>query len=141
MTVPKDTNNSNGNTKAFGGVLAIIAIIAGIYAMVEPMNQRIDFLERQLNSAAEKMTRDDERERIDMATISVMSERFAEVETQFDDMERRILDCEHWLIWWQRTVPYLNATQNEKIYRLEEEIFGDTECIKIPDGPQYEGKI
>jgi len=57
-------NNGEG-MKAFGGVVAIVAVVAGIYAMVEPMNQRIDYLSAELDSIRDKMTADEMRERED----------------------------------------------------------------------------
>jgi retron-type reverse transcriptase len=50
--------NENSTPKALGGVFAIVALIAGIYAMVEPMNQRIDFLTNELNKVNNRMIND-----------------------------------------------------------------------------------
>ena len=124
------SNNGNGSTKAFAGVIGLMLVIAGVYAMIEPMNQRIDFLERQItslkNSHANKEDEHSITHRDFVATLSSTTERFAEVETQFDDIERRIQNYENWQQWWQRNVPYINATQNEKIYRLEQTVFNSS---------------
>ena len=41
----------NGGTKAFAGVVVVLAVIAGVYAMVEPMSQRIDVQNDQLGES------------------------------------------------------------------------------------------
>jgi hypothetical protein len=40
--------NNSGSKTAFIVLAALLSIITGVYAMVEPMGQRIDFLERSL---------------------------------------------------------------------------------------------
>ena len=76
--------NSNGG-KILGSLLGILAVIAGVYAMVAPMNQRIDFMERTIESQAREAER-----HTDLglhpgagAQLSAISERLKEVETQF----------------------------------------------------------
>jgi len=78
MVIP----TGNG-AKAFGGVLALVAIIAGVYAMVEPMGQRIDFLNTQLGRLERRINQDEFALQTDRSLIASMSERFKEVETQF----------------------------------------------------------
>lgn len=54
-----------------------------MYAMVEPMSQRIDFLERQL-AARDSATRAQILTATEtIASLAAISERFKEVETQF----------------------------------------------------------
>ena len=78
---------SNGSaTKAFGGVFAILALIAGVYAMIEPQGQRMDFLERQIVDMRTEMHKDDAREQQDQSQLSSIEERFKEVETQFEGL-------------------------------------------------------
>lgn len=73
--------NANG-AKAIGGLLALVAVIAGVYAMVEPMGQRLDFirdhvkLHDTLHAHSGAVA--------DLAKITV---QFTEVETQFHAME------------------------------------------------------
>jgi len=121
--IPQEKNGSN-NTRAFGGVVALVAIIAGVYAMIEPMTQRIDFMERHLDVMSERMDTDDQREREDNSRVSIMGQKFTEVETQFSDMERRIVDLEQWQTRWNENMPCKNAKQDEKIFRLEQIMFG-----------------
>lgn len=79
--------NSNG-MKAFSAVIAVVAVIAGVYAMTEPMGQRIDFLERQLAGQTAAMAIDDVREQQNRDRTTSMLERFKEVETQFVGLRR-----------------------------------------------------
>lgn len=101
------TRNGNGSLVAIVAVTGLLGIVAGVYAMVQPMNQRIDHLTQYVERSENRVTRtvfehtslhshpDAARE---MAQIS---ERFKEVETQFRglrelmtvriaEMERRI---------------------------------------------------
>ena len=48
--------NGSSSTRAFGGVVAIVAVIAGVYAMVNPMNLRISSLENHNMSIEKKIS-------------------------------------------------------------------------------------
>lgn len=82
-------SNNNDGAKAFGGVVALIAVIAGVYAMVEPMAQRIDFLERQLAEATTKLEASDTRGCDITAAVSTLKEKFLAVEAQFGALRDR----------------------------------------------------
>ncbi len=80
---------NNGATAAVGAVLGLLALIAGVYAMVQPMNQRIDFVDQQMEKLEIRLVKSLERH-IETAShpqaardLATMSERFKEVETQF----------------------------------------------------------
>jgi len=107
----------NGNAKAFGGVVAIVAVVAGVYAMVEPMNQKIDFLNAQIVCMREEMTEDNNRERDN-------ARQFAQLGTQFIEIETRVADVEKWRTWWNREKLTTQAIQGEKIKTLERAIAG-----------------
>ena len=115
--------NSSG-MKAFGAVTVVVAVIAGVYAMTEPMGQRLDFLQAELPSVRAAMALDDAREIGDTERRGALVEKFTEVETQFKGMERRLVSVEEWRIWWNRlqimTLAGGNATQDEKIAHLEQ---------------------
>ena len=141
---------NNVGAKAFGGVVALVAIVAGVYAMVEPMNQRIDFIERQqkdanvqLREVISKLSSElRQHEAITghdglIQQVAMTREQFREVETQFTDMERRIEGYEEWQLWWQRTVPTSLATLNEKVYRLETETYGEAKAMPKVDIPGW----
>ena len=114
--------NGNGNAKAFGGIIAIVAVVAGVYAMVEPMNQRIDFLNEQMVCMRLEMTTDNERERNDAS-------QFAALTTQFAETETRVADLELWRIWWNRESLTTQAIQGEKIKTLERAIAGGASAM------------
>ena len=123
-------SNSNG-PKAFAGVVLIGAVIAGVYAMVEPMSQRIDFLERQLGRAIAAMERDDEREASDRNILAAFQERFREIETQFDGEramrerdERDLLEATKWIRTHDRIIERRDAEQWERIKSLERIAYG-----------------
>jgi hypothetical protein len=77
-------NSKEGNSAAaVGGVLGIFAVIAGVYAMIQPMNQRIDQLHNRVKEMSDKSILDDIRDREDARQFAAMEERFKEVKTQF----------------------------------------------------------
>jgi len=71
------------STKAFAGVISLLLVIAGVYAMMKPMNQNLDYMRDDIKELKVKMNADDARERSDQAEIAKVGEKFIEVETQF----------------------------------------------------------
>jgi hypothetical protein len=130
-------NRGNGNKTAITVVVGLLAVIAGVYSMVEPMGQRIDFLEREL-----------ERSRTQLAAHAAITghvamvqrhaeagERFKEVETQFSGLrevvgvrlDRLDKDRDTFAKWQNEhdlRVVGLNAAQWERIKALEREVYG-----------------
>ena len=94
------------NAKAFGGVIAVVALVAGVYAMVEPMGQRIDFLERQLESA-------------NAATKERARLHAESVDQQFAAIDGRTEQLEEWQTWWYRSRPESAAVLQERIRQVE----------------------
>ena len=79
----KDSNGSG--PKAFGAIVAILAIIGGMAAIILPMNQIIE-AQNKYNQETRMMLEDhmkSEGHPGALADISALKERFAEVETQF----------------------------------------------------------
>jgi len=70
--------NSNAGPRAFGGVVALMAVIAGLYAMVEPMNQKMSYHHDRLEAHSGMRAHDWALE-----ALALITERFKEVETQF----------------------------------------------------------
>ncbi len=114
--------NNNTGTKAFAGVLVILAVIAGVFAMVQPMTQRINQLERQINTLADHQNLDNTREREDQSKFAASAERFKEVETQFSGLENRIQKIEDWRIWWNRTILKRHGAVDARVRDLEKEV-------------------
>ena len=85
------------STKAFAGVISLLLVIAGVYAMMKPMNQNLDYMRGDIKELKIKMNADDNRERTDQAEIASMGEKFIEVETQFRGLKEimMIKDAEH----------------------------------------------
>lgn len=54
MTTEQKTN---GKTPGYAVILSMLAIIGGVYAMIQPMTQRIDFLERQMQESKEEVNK------------------------------------------------------------------------------------
>jgi len=75
--------NGNG-TKAFGGVIAIVALITGVMAIVRPMQQSIDAQKADLLRHQVLPSHPEALE--DLAQIR---EKFVEVETQFKNLDER----------------------------------------------------
>lgn len=134
-----DIVTTNG-ARAFGGVIALVAIIAGVYAMtrleVEPMGQRIDFLSEQLLSIRKDMALDDARERTDRDAFARVSERFKEVETQFSNQSTRIEVFEEWQRWWHRNIPTTDARQDGRLDALERVTYGNLQRRDLKQGDE-----
>lgn len=111
-------NQNNTGLKALGAVLTILAVITGIAAIVRPMQQRNDNLEKQIDSL-----KNDLRDHAKLnnhpwgvvAEIAEMREKFTEVETQFkgsrerDELltirhEDRLTKLEQWQDWWYKEI-------------------------------------
>lgn len=90
----------NGGARAFGGVIAVVALISGVAAVILPMGERISSLERQFTAAMRSLhdehaaTFDRVEEQISDHKglyahpeggndIGRIQEKFAEVEAQF----------------------------------------------------------
>lgn len=117
-----NTKNSNG-LKILLTVAALIALIAGVYAMVEPMKQTTEFQREELAELRGFI-----REHIAVEGHAGAlqrhgrhAEKFTEIETQFSDQERRIAICEKWQRRWEIDLAPILYTHQEKIARLEEE--------------------
>ena len=80
---PLKDDESTG-PKAFGAVFVLVAIVAGVYAMVQPMTQRLDYQERAMTELRAQRTQANQRERDEMTKLSMIAERFKAVETQFE---------------------------------------------------------
>ncbi|KPL09535.1 hypothetical protein AMJ71_06090 [candidate division TA06 bacterium SM1_40] len=123
----------NNGPKAFAGVIALVAIVLGVYAMVEPMSQRIENAEkaladykldvrerlaerterweRELQRIRERMLQDDEREKDDSARFARIDAQFVEVETQLRGI---------------RTIANLRVSAEERTDRmLWKKLFGE----------------
>ena len=89
----EESKAPNG-AKAFGGILAIVALITGMAAIVRPMQGQIDQLQQRLDLILLTMEEDDDRERDNAAKFALLTEKFVEVETQFDNLDERTLRIE-----------------------------------------------
>jgi len=76
-------------------LLALLAIIAGVFAMVQPMQQQIEFQNEAINSIKSELQLDDQREVRDQGRLSVVERGFREIETQHVGLRREhILDVD-----------------------------------------------
>ena len=96
-------NGSKGRDyTTVAGVVALVAIIAGVYAMVEPMSQRVDYLEGEFRSLRSRA-----------ATTS-----------DHQLLNSRIEKIENWRIWWNREMLTSQMQMEEKIKTLERLAYG-----------------
>ena len=98
-------------------ISVILAIIGGVYAMVQPMNLRINTLENTIH----------EVRRVEIEQATIYNEKHAasqsdrrQLNMQIDGLKGRLRPLEAWHTHWGDTVPSINATQDEKIMQLEE---------------------
>lgn len=127
----------NGTRSAFVVLAALLAIVTGVYAMVEPMGQRIDFLAEELAQLRSSMAIDDTRETRDQREAAAMVERFTEVETQFRGL-REVVDVRlthlesdahiktTWINTYDAEVRGRNAAERERIKSLERVVYGSS---------------
>lgn len=98
-------SEKKNNGATVGAIVGLLALIAGVYAMVQPMHQRIDHANTRLLEFKTELRRIFDREREDSQGIATMNERFKEVETQFrlfqevnatkfQELERRVFQTE-----------------------------------------------
>jgi hypothetical protein len=123
----RNRETTNGTLRSLGTAMAgLVAVVTLMYAMVEPLRQRIEFLNQEV-----QITRASIKEHEEIVghpgvleRLAETMERFREVSTQLGDLERRIASYEEWQLWWQRILPSTNSRQDEKIYRLETRVYG-----------------
>ena len=112
--ISKIASNGNGLMKSLG---AVVVIVVGLYATVQPMSQRIDFLERQLETHENLVMHAGTEQRV--TEMSVMSK---EVATKFEHINDRLDELDEWKTYYQRIVPAKDAVQDERIDRIEERL-------------------
>ena len=83
----RGSSNGDSGKKAFAGVILLLLVIAGVYAMMKPMYQNLDYMKSDITIMQKKMEEDDERERNDRGIMTAMAEKFIEVETQFRNLK------------------------------------------------------
>jgi uncharacterized protein HemX len=129
MTEPNSkVKSNNSSARAFGGVVALVAVIAGVYAMVKPMHHQINYLQVEVaglrSALAERRERSRDKDQELGENIARQAEKFTEVETQFRSLHSRVDAWEQWEVWWQKTFLPSDARQNEKIAQLERVLHG-----------------
>lgn len=143
MTAARKTDMpdlNNTGAKAFGGVVALVAVVAGVYAMVEPMSQRIDFTGERITEHATQHAHEGA-----IRDLARFTERFNEIETQFkaqrettvkteertnarlDKLEQRLLIVEPDLT--EKTA--IDAAMWERIKSIEREVYGRPKPITM----------
>jgi len=121
--------NGNGNsqgssTKAFAGVISLLLVIAGVYAMMKPMNQNLDYMRQDIKELKSKMDADDMRERLDQGSIAGMNEKFVAVNSKFVGL-REIMNYKD--IDQTKHLDQINKTLSEAML----EIARIKECLKM----------
>jgi len=111
-TMDSKIKDNNNLLKSFG---AVVIIIVGLYATVQPMSQRIDFLERQLETHENLAMHAGTEQRV--MEMSVMSK---EVSTKFEHITSRLDELDDWKTYYQRFVPARNAVQDERLDSMEQ---------------------
>lgn len=90
MSNSREATSGGAGAKAFGGVLAIIAVIVGVYSMVEPMNLRISAVETSFKTSLEKIDKISEEmseiKKEVFERLSALTERNVRNEFMYDDL-------------------------------------------------------
>jgi len=125
---------NNNNTKAFGGVLVILAVVAGMYAIIQPMNQQMGYLKDEINLVKARLAGHQDvasiRDSKITADLSAVKEKFVKAEAEHQATDRRISDLEEWRIWWNRSHLVADTENRVRIEALERHCYSES----------YEGK-
>jgi SMC interacting uncharacterized protein involved in chromosome segregation len=135
ITINNDKGSTEEGPKAFGAVVAILAVIGGMAAIIMPMNQSIQSLRDQIKEdrvALESHAQIKGHPGI-MAEVAALGQRFAETETQFKwqkevfenekaDVHRRIDKIEQDTTAHALASAVKNSTQDEKLITIQNEI-------------------
>jgi septal ring factor EnvC (AmiA/AmiB activator) len=121
MVIPSQNDGMGKSLVALVSVIsALLGIVGLVFAMVEPMGQRIDFLEKQLTEV-QRLTSEEKDENSTVRTrlnsdISSMNEKFTEVETKFKALKELM---ENKIATLQREIDILqDCHRSEKQLRL-----------------------
>ena len=146
MVIPSQNDGMGKSLVALVSVIsALLGIVGLVFAMVEPMGQRIDFLEKQLTEVQRLMSEEKDenstiRTRLN-SDISSMNEKFTEVETKFKALKELM---ENKIATLQKEIDILKdcrrSEQQFKLSRLYKELDEAKQIINsIEEGcPQEE---
>lgn len=81
----------NDNAKTFGSVLAMLAVIGGVYTMVNPMNQRIEDLNDDIQEIKTTLVRT-----ADATDIATIKEKFGIAVTNRENLQIQINELREW---------------------------------------------
>ena len=115
LEIQGNKTTGNGGMRAFGVVLTIIAVIAGVASIITPMTQ-------QINALNERMLRIEDRieHQITQLDIKLQMETKAAIDTATLADERnkaRLQKLEEWQKWWHRRE--LNRDDKEDVGKVQ----------------------
>lgn len=121
---------SGGNNSKTGltMIVGLFAVIAGVYSMMEPLGQRVDFISMQLEGAISRETIAAREERDDHALLKSLETRLKQVEKDRDNSQE-------WQDDHDLRVRGLNSAQWERIRSLERQVYGKSMPISIGEAP------
>lgn len=113
------------------GVISVIAIIGSLgglmLAINRPMAQRIDQLERMVTNMVGRMESDDQRERMDAATLAHLASEGNAEQSAIRKLEAAEGLGREWMQEHDLRVRGLNAAQSERLRALERVVFNQRE--------------
>lgn len=128
----EQTGNNGGNTKnSLTLIVALFAVISGVYSMLQPMGQRIDFISTQLEGVIARETASMKEEREDHALLKTLATRLLQLEKDRDTSKLRQNDHD-------LRVRGINAAQWERIKALERDVYGKSMSVSIGEAPGAE---
>jgi len=134
-------SNASWVRQSVGLTIAVIALVGfmvpTVVAVVKPMQQQIDYIMTTLDRHMTAPAHPGALER-----HAHSSERFKEVETQFEALEdisakaeerhnARISKLEEWQRWWYRSIPDKDAKQDSQLEHIESELNRVNELFRI----------
>ena len=106
----KSNGQGGSSTKAFAGVISLLLVIAGVYAMMKPMNQTLNYMQKDI-----------ERLRIEIKDHSYVAGHIGQIQ-QESSSNARFEEIKTQFINLREVMGIQDKSQTKKIDRLEDRL-------------------
>ena len=113
-------NDTSGIVKAVAIITGVSALVLMVSGQISPLRQRQDAIENRLERIESRTRRDIESTDAKIQ-IEVESTRQS-IKLEMDRAKARLDRVEEWMVWWNRTIQPIDATQNARLDAMESRI-------------------